>query len=319
MNTKKQKVCAIMGVVLGVGCCFSLQAPDSKKPKKEQLSSSVSQPKVPANSSVITSSSSRFASDMKLGVGSSASSAAVPSSSSLSVDSAKQDVEQTSTQKKVQQVAKVLTEEGREKGLNQLLEHLQQEAANCTEVNSATVDAMFAPNTVLGYIEHEAGTKFYDSKEKFLAAGVARANKEKKLRVADILSIRRWERKQQQDQEMPTSIDELLKKQRSDRYLVFFHAASKKLKKLSSASNDNGELVKMQKITKDEIEVDLQKLKREDKKFDANKLYNDVLGFARKSKSSPEIMLYFSALVKPAEQPPVQEVPVKKKKGGWLG
>ena len=275
---------------MGICCCFTVQANGLKKSEENQPVNNLPQNRGKPDVKQVKASSSKV-------------------HSASSCDMAKSNLEMLDS---------CLKEPGRKIGLEKLLEYTVKEAENCFEINPGTVKKMFILGTALNHIEREVGEKFFSSKEEFLAAGAERANNDTELlRVADILNIRRWELKQKR--EMPTSIDELLKKQRSDRSLTFFHVVSKKLKQLNSGdSKDNNELVKLQKKVKNAIEVEIKKIEGEDKKFDQNKLYNDVLDIARNSKGNSEINIYFSALVNPAEQPLVQEGQVKKKKGGWL-
>jgi len=294
-----------MGVILGVGCYFSAQA-DSKKPKKNQLMDRFSKngrelrPNQPKASLQKVSTSSVDATG----------------SLSLPVGNARPN-EQDLKRNNLDELDKDLKKPSQDVGLKKLLKYASQEAKNCPEIDLNKVNRMFALTTELGYIENEVGIKFYGSKEKFLAAGIVQANNEQKLRVADIFSIRRGALRlllqKERDQKMPDDIDELLKKQRSNRSLSIFHSASKILKQLGNESNE--ELFELQKKAKEDIENLLKKVEAEDKKFNTNQVYNDVLDFARKSNNNPEIIIYFSCLVQSTVK---KKGPLKKKNEGFF-
>jgi len=312
MNTKEQKFCVIMGVVFGVSCYFSVQAGGSKKLVKKSPESNFTQ----------ISSQSLHAQKPKFPLSKISTSSSVETGTSLvssrtdSIKITKQDQQKND----LKELDKHLKEPGRKIGLEKLLEYATKRAEDCSEVNLDAVKKMFAPGTELNHIEREVGEKFFSSKEEFLVAGVKKANNDKKLRVADIFSIRREMIQKEQREKMPTSIDELLKKQCSDRSLVFFHMAREKLQQLNNGdSKDNNALSNLQIEVKAGIEAEVEKIKGQDKKFDQNKLNNDVLSIARGSKSNPEIMVYFSALVKSTKRTSVQKKSAKKNQNnGWF-
>ena len=173
--------------------------------------------------------------------------------------------------------------------------------------NQVFSDGSTQRSQTLGKIEREIGTKFFDSKDKLFDAGIKRANAEKKWRESAILGIRREKIKKELDGSDITAIDDLLKKQRSDRSLAIFLILDRKLNQLSSSSSDKATNLK-QKVekVKETVEAGLKKIAEDQKFINEDAVFCDVLQLAQ-DKNRPAMIVYIMDRLHQAEQPCVDE------------
>jgi len=257
MNTKKKKVCAIMGVVFGVGCYVSVQAGGPGK----------SMPKKPVKQNVRRS---RSGQQQLLTAA----------------------LEQAQSQK-MKELVQGIRRPSQEVIITSMLEDLSNKVKDGIEVNTDTVNKMFTPGEQLGQLEREGGTNFFNNVGELYDAAIKQANEKGKIREADVLSVRRSALRKKQAM-LSSDVNALLKEQRYDRLLLFSQRLNGDLEQLNSNDKGNDELIKIRQNVDARVDADLEKIKKEDKQFDKNKMFNEVLALAQKGKISPQTIVYLT-------------------------
>jgi len=254
MDTKKKKVCAIMGVVLGVGCYVSVQGSDPKTvPPRSSTSQKIGKPcSMQQQSPVVTSGQVRGQKMAQI--------------------------------KKPSQTAII----------EKLLAYLSEEVEDRTEIDPDVVNEMFAREKELGCLEYEGGTNIFHSPDAFLGAGFDQARKEKKWREADVISIRRYELKRDKEVNSLSMDDLLKRQRFERLYIFFLSVNRSLDQLSSGSNKKNGELVEMKKKMDRRVSADLESMENEDRQFNKYEIYNGALDIAKTKENSAGGFYFFT-------------------------
>jgi len=246
MNRKKQKIYRVVAVIFGASCYFYAQA-DLKRPTKVPL-------KALASSTGPTAGKKP----------------------PLVPDDKKSDG-QAKRRIELEGLKRSLKVPGQEISLKKLLHQVNEQAERRSTINLAAVTQMFSSGTKLGCIE-SVGTKYFANEEEFLTLAAKQANKQGKLRVADILNIRVSQLKG----EAVKSIAELLKKHRRECSQTFYWELVERSRGFSNIKDmSKDELVGMMRELR-KVDGAAQKvLKEQDEKFDLAEFYQNTIDIAQ--------------------------------------